>query len=96
VTPAERKVFDRHCRDEFGFTSQGLKYKIHDIVDRLTKVEGHCNEKGPVVGATIAKLEAMHSVLESKNIISSKEIHGAVKAILGANSDNIKMIEGKL
>lgn len=96
MTPEERKTFDKHCRDEFGYTSQGLKYKITDILDRLNKVEEHCNEKAPVVGATIAKLEGIHSVLEAKKLITTSEVHRATKTLLVANSSNIKTIEGKI
>ena len=94
MTPDDRMTFDRLCVDEFGQPSRSIKYRLHDFEDRISKLENYCNEKGPVIGATIAKIETVASLLGTKNIVSDKEINDSMHSLLKNYDTGTLSIEG--
>lgn len=69
-----KKDFEKECIEQFGYNSNHLKYILHDYDSRLKRLEIDRDHLNPIIGASIAKAEALIMLMAQDSVDSNQFI----------------------
>lgn len=74
--------FTAKCKEHFGKTPEHINYVLRELDTRISRLEKERDETNPIIGAAIAKTEAIAAELIKLDYISDSSITANIRKYL--------------